>query len=218
MLPHPRTASQTPNTPPELSGRLSGKNAKKRTHRKNFNSNKSKEIPRKTANPRWVRFPQSQLPQPVSQVIPNPKTTSSPVPLPPTPEPSARASNSSARSNSPAPATPHPSAARPGIPMHSRRSSSGPYCPHPDPSCSYRIPPASRQPESSQIPKFEETFFLSSTKTLVVINKTHVAAPNLSSVTQPMEKSLDETLHMGALLQLRNCASAQNCRSNRWHS
>ena len=116
MLPHPRTASQTPNTPPELSGRLSGKNAKKRTHRKNFNSNKSKEIPRKTANPRWVRFPQSQLPQPVSQVIPNPKTTSSPVPLPPTPEPSARASNSSARSNSPAPATPHPSAARPGIP------------------------------------------------------------------------------------------------------
>ncbi len=117
--------------------------------------------------------------------------TSSPA-LPP--EPSVPASNAPARSNSPAPAIPHPSAARLDTLTAPRHSLSAPCSPRSGPSCLCRIPPASRQPESSCKSQFEVTFFLSSTKTDVVINLSHVA--------QPVEILLDGALHIAASLQM----------------
>lgn len=112
------------------------------------------------------------------------------------PPPSVPASNSPAHSNSPAPATPRPSVCCPAdTPLATPRSSSGLYFPHPDPSCSSRTQPKSRQPVWPRKQQFEETFFLSSTKTDVVIN----CSPN----TQDMEDFSLTPLHLALSLQLR---------------
>jgi hypothetical protein len=113
----------------------------------------------------------------------------------PTPAPSAPAPNSPAHSNSPTPATPHPSAALPDIPMAKPRSSSGLYSPHPDPWYSSRNPSKSRRLKSPRSQPIEETFFLSSTKTSVVINK--------SLAPQYMEDSPLTSPYVALSLQLR---------------
>ena len=123
----------------------------------------------------------------------------------------ASAWNSPARSNSPKPATPHPSVFPPDNPTRpTLHASSGTYFPRPDQSCSSRIPSKSRPPKRPRNQQREETFFLSSTKTSVVSNG--------SPTTQYMEDFPSHRLHVGVSLQMRDNASAQNSRSNRWDS
>ncbi len=120
-----------------------------------------------------------------------PTSASRPIPLPSGPE-----SNSSARSNSPAPAIPHPSAAPPDTPTAPRcPSSSGPCSRRPDPSCSSRTQSRTRQPAAPRNPQIEETFFLSSTKTDVVIN--------WSPYTLDMEDFCLTPLYLALSLQMR---------------